>query len=216
MTRIDVAAEKERLRRRILHLREQQTPSEVETKSLKITKTLTQLPEYRKARVIASYVDKGNEVQTRPLIRKALASRKKVLVPIVNKERRNLDFSEIKSLDELVPGAFDIPEPKPDYRRLTDLETMEVVLLVPGIAWDLDGYRVGWGRGYFDTVLKRLHEKSAAVGLAYAAEPQPAVCGPRSGPADAGGRAQRWRNGSYRTARCGHWAGRHRQDTTGE
>lgn len=166
MTRIDVAAEKERLRRRILLLREQQTPSEVETKSLKITETLTQLPEYRKARVIASYVDKGNEVQTRPLIRKALASRKKVLVPIVNKERRNLDFSEIKSLDELVPGAFDIPEPKPDLRRLTDLETMEVVL-VPGIAWDFDGYRVGWGKGYFDTVLKRLPDKSLAVGLAF-------------------------------------------------
>lgn len=166
MTRIDVAAEKERLRRRILHLREQQSPREVETKSLKITETLTQLPEYRKARVIASYVDKGNEVQTRPLIRKALASRKKVLVPIVNKERRNLDFSEIKSLDELVPGAFDIPEPKPDLRRLTDLETMEVVL-VPGIAWDFDGYRVGWGKGYFDTVLKRLPDKSLAVGLAF-------------------------------------------------
>jgi 5-formyltetrahydrofolate cyclo-ligase len=166
LTRIDVAAEKERLRRRILNLREQQTPREVETKSLKITETLTQLPEYRKARVIASYVDKGNEVQTRPLIRKALASRKNVLVPIVNKERGNLDFSEIKSLDELVPGAFDIPEPKPDLRRLTDLETMEVVL-VPGIAWDFDGYRVGWGKGYFDTVLKRLPDKSLAVGLAF-------------------------------------------------
>jgi len=166
LTRIDVAAEKERLRRRILLLREQQTPSEVETKSLKITETLTQLPEYQKARVIASYVDKGNEVQTRPLIRKALASRKNVLVPIVNKERRSLDFSEIKSLDELVPGAFDIPEPKPDHRRLTDMEAIELVL-VPGIAWDFDGYRVGWGKGYFDTVLKRLPEKSLAVGLAF-------------------------------------------------
>lgn len=166
MTRIDVAAEKERLRRRILLLREQQIPREVETKSLKITETLTRLPEYRKARVIASYVDKGNEVQTRPLIRKALASRKNVLVPIVNKERRNLDFSEIKNLDELVPGAFDIPEPKPDYRKLTDMETIEVVL-VPGIAWDFDGYRVGWGKGYFDTVLKLLPDKSAAVGLAF-------------------------------------------------
>jgi len=167
LTRIDVAAEKERLRRRILLLREQQTASEVETKSLKITETLTQLPEYRKALVIASYVDKGNEVQTRPLIRKALASRKNVLIPMVNKERRSLDFSEIKSLDELVPGAFDIPEPKPDHGRLTDMEAMEVVLLVPGIAWDFDGYRVGWGKGYFDTVLKRLNDKSAAVGLAY-------------------------------------------------
>lgn len=166
MTRIDVAAEKERLRRRILLVREQQIPREVETKSLKITETLTQLPEYRKARVIASYVEKGNEVQTRPLIRKALASGKKVLVPIVNKESRSLVFSEIKRLDELAPGSFDIPEPKPEYRRLTDMEATELVL-VPGIAWDLDGYRVGWGKGYFDIVLKRLPDKSVAAGLAY-------------------------------------------------
>lgn len=166
MTRIDVAAEKERLRRRILLLREQQTPREVEAKSLKITETLTELPEYRKARVIASYVDKGNEVKTRTLIGKAFASRKKVLVPIVDKESRNLVFSEIKALDELAPGAFDILEPKPEHRRITDLETAGV-LIVPGIAWDFDGYRVGWGKGYFDTVLKRLPDKSVAIGLAF-------------------------------------------------
>lgn len=166
MTRIDVAAEKERLRRRILHLRELLTPTEVEVKSLKILETVTELPEYRKARVIASYVDKGNEVKTRPLILKTLASRKKVLVPIVDRENRNLVFSEIKGLDELAPGAFDILEPKPDRRRITNLETAGMVF-VPGIAWDFDGYRVGWGKGYFDTVLKRLPDKSVAIGLAF-------------------------------------------------
>lgn len=166
MSRIGIAAEKERLRRRILQLRNQQTPAEVRAKSLRITETVTGLPEYRKARVIASYVDKGSEVRTRPIIRKALASRKSILVPIVNKESRNLLYSEIKGLHELAPGAYDIPEPKREHRRLRDLETAGVVF-VPGIAWDLDGYRLGWGKGYFDTVLKRLPDRSVAIGLGF-------------------------------------------------
>lgn len=161
-----MAAEKERLRRRILQLRELQTPMEVDAKSRKIMRTVTSLPEYRKARVIASYVEKGNEVKTRPLILKALAARKKVLVPIVDRERRNLVFSQITNLDELAPGAFDIPEPKQELRRITELETAGVVF-VPGIAWDFNGYRIGWGKGYFDTVLKRLPDKFVSIGLAF-------------------------------------------------
>ena len=166
MSRIGISAEKERLRRRVLRLRDQQTRVEVEAKSLRIIQTVTELPEYRKARVIASYVDEGSEVRTRPLIRKALASRKRVLVPIVDKKSRSLLYSEIKGLHELAPGAYDIPEPKREHRRLRELETAGVVF-VPGIAWDLDGYRLGWGKGYFDTVLKRLPDRSVAIGLAF-------------------------------------------------
>jgi len=149
-----------------LQLRDQQTPAEVRAKSLRIIQTVRELPEYRKAKVIASYVDKGSEVQARLLIRQALASRKRVLVPIVDKESRSLLYSEIKGLHELAPGAYNIPEPKWAHRRLRELETAGVVF-VPGIAWDLDGYRLGWGKGYFDTVLKRLPDRSVAIGLAF-------------------------------------------------
>jgi len=166
LSRIGISAEKERLRRRILQLRDQQTPAEVRAKSLRIIQTVRELPEYRKAKVIASYVDKGSEVQARLLIRQALASRKRVLVPIVDKESRSLLYSEIKGLHELAPGAFDILEPKREHWSLKDLETAGVVF-VPGIAWDLDGYRLGWGKGYFDTVLKRLPDRSVAIGLAF-------------------------------------------------
>ncbi len=166
MTRIDTAAEKERLRRRVLQLRDQQSSVELETKSRRIMDAVVGLPEYRKSRVVASYVDKDSEVRTRPLIRKALTSRKRVLVPIVDKENRDLLYSEIKGLDELGPGAYEIPEPKPRFRKIRELESAGIVV-VPGIAWDLDGYRLGWGKGYFDTVLKRLPDKSVSVGLAF-------------------------------------------------
>ena len=166
MTRIDLASEKERVRRRVLQLRDQQTIAELETKSLQITESIFKLPEYRKAKTIASYVDKGSEAQTKTLIRKALSSRKKVLVPIVDREDHKLLFSQIRDLKELAPGSFGILEPKANTTRISRLENADL-MLVPGIAWDVNGYRIGWGKGYFDIVLKQLPDKTASIGLAF-------------------------------------------------
>jgi 5-formyltetrahydrofolate cyclo-ligase len=161
-----IVAEKEKLRRRILRLRDQQTTEQIEKKSLKIAGTVQALPCYQKAKAIACYVNKGSEVQTRPIIKKALVSGKKVLVPIVEKNSRDLIFSEINSLNELIPGTYGIPEPNPDLTRTKSLNITHL-LLVPGIAWDQDGYRLGWGRGYFDTTLKRLPDGSTSIGLSF-------------------------------------------------
>ena len=140
--------------------------AEIEQRSLKITEAVTGLPEYEKAKVIASYVNTGSEVQTRPLIRKALASRKKVLVPITKKNSRDLLFSEIPNLYELSSGTFGIMEPNPNKRKLRNISTADLVI-VPGIVWDVYGHRLGWGRGYFDTVLAKLRETSLSVGLSF-------------------------------------------------
>lgn len=166
MTRIDLATEKERLRRKILQLRDQQDPRDIESKSATITKSVVGLSEFRKAGVVACYVSKGSEVQTQPFIQKVLSSRKKVLAPVVSKETRSLLFAEITSLEELAPGAFGILEPKPEDRKVRPLRDADV-LFVPGIAWDINGYRLGWGRGYFDTALKQLPDKSTSIGLSF-------------------------------------------------
>ncbi len=149
-----------------MKLRDQQTTGEIERKSLKITESIQILPEYQKAKTIACYVNKGSEVQTRPLIKKALSTGKKVLVPIVERDSKDLMFSEITSLKELITGNFGILEPNPDLTRPRSL-SLANVLFVPGIAWDLEGYRLGWGRGYFDTTLKRLPDGSASIGLSF-------------------------------------------------
>ncbi len=166
MTSTSLAVEKEQVRRRILKLREQQTIREIEQKSLKITGSVETLPDYQKARTIASYVGKGSEVQTRPLIQKSLSLRKKVLVPVVEQGTTELLFSQIASVDELVPGHFGIAEPDPSLTRPTPLATADLVF-VPGIAWDLEGYRLGWGRGYFDATLRQLSDDAVSVGLSF-------------------------------------------------
>ena len=167
MTEAKTAVEKEQFRRYILRLRDRQSVRDIEQKSMEIMDQVLHLHEYVRARGIACYVSKDSEVDTRPLIRKGLDSKRRVLVPVVKKGDIGLFFSEIKDLGkELAPGSFDIPEPKPEYLRPESLDAVDV-LFVPGIVWDKEGYRLGWGRGYFDRVLKMLPEHVRSIGLSF-------------------------------------------------
>jgi len=161
------AVEKNQLRRYILRLRDRQSPMEIEEKSGDITDQVLFLHEYVRARGIACYINKDSEVDTRPLIRRALDQGKRVLVPVVKKGDIELFFSEIKGLGtELAPGTFNILEPKPEFLHSQSLDLVDV-LFVPGIVWDKEGYRLGWGRGYFDRVLKNLPPHVRSVGLSF-------------------------------------------------
>ena len=150
-----MAVEKKKLRGRMLHQRDALTPAEIQRKSLRVVGNVLTLPEFQTAKIVACYVNKGSEVETKPIIRNVLTSSKKVLVPTVTGER-DLVFSELRSLEELVPGTFGILEPQPDLTRP-----------IPGIVWDSQGYRVGWGKGYFDAVLERLPSWATSIGLTY-------------------------------------------------
>ena len=167
MSEAQTAVEKENLRRYILRLRDRQSTGELEQKSRDITDQVLHLHEYVRARGVACYVSKGSEVNTRMLIRNALSQEKRVLVPVVKPGDIDLFFSEIKDLGrELAPGTFGILEPKPEFVRPVDLNAVDVII-VPGIVWDRDGYRLGWGRGYFDRAIKKLPAHVRSAGLAF-------------------------------------------------
>lgn len=86
---------------------------------------------------------------------------------MTNQASRRLTFSEIRGLDkELEIGAFGIREPKPEFLHPVRLEEAQVVL-VPGIAWDYRGYRIGYGGGYYDRTINSLHTSVFMIGLAY-------------------------------------------------
>lgn len=72
---------------------------------------------------------------------------KRVIVPITDRANKRLAFSELKDLEqELEKGNYGIQEPKPIFRRPVPLEEADVTL-VPGVAWDIQGYRIGYGAG---------------------------------------------------------------------
>ena len=167
MGEVQTAVEKENLRRYILRLRNRQSINEVEQKSTDIIDQVLLLHEYVRARGIACYVSKDSEVNTRTLIRNALDRDKRVLIPVIKTGEIDLFFSEVKDLGkELAPGTFGILEPKPEFVRPTELDTVDLIF-VPGIVWDREGYRLGWGRGYFDRALTKLPEHVRSAGLAF-------------------------------------------------
>lgn len=129
-----------------------------------IREKVEQLPEYRSSEMIATYVSTIDEVKTDQIIRDSLGYGKRVIVPKIVSPAEML-FSEIRDLNDLEKGKFGILEPKPNLVRPVPLGEAKVIL-VPVVAWDKRGHRIGHGMGYFDLALRKLSE-NLKVGLAF-------------------------------------------------
>ncbi len=144
---------KQELRASALLRRRSIDAEELAALSSRVAANLFSLKEYEDAGLIISYCAKDDEVQTRPIIERALAEGKRVAVVVTNVSTKTLSFSEIKSFDDdLAPGTFGILEPRPGKARPVPLAEADLVL-VPLVAWDERGRRLGYGAGYFDRAL---------------------------------------------------------------
>ncbi len=148
----DIRVLKNRLREKSKSYRESLNPTEKEKLDRKITNRFLNLWQYRDAQLILIYVSTEIEVDTHAIILNALSKGKKVAVPRCVEGTRNIEFYLINSLDELHPGTFDVPEPDPESsEKLTDFEG--ALCVVPALVYDTAGYRIGFGKGYFDRFL---------------------------------------------------------------
>jgi len=131
---------------------------EREEKSRAITKKLLSLPEFLSSSSILFYASKEGEVDTLNAISKSMKMGKRVIVPVVKGDRLLLSY--ISSTKDLSPGTYHIPEPK----KLMPAKPKDVELaIVPGIAFDKTGNRLGRGYAYFDKLLKVLHAPKIAL-----------------------------------------------------
>jgi 5-formyltetrahydrofolate cyclo-ligase len=136
---------------------------EVLTKSELIKNRLFQIDEFKITKNILFYVSYNGEVFTHNAIKEALID-KKVVVPISKKEDYSLILSKLDSFEDLQEGQYSILEPKKE--RTKEISTDKIDLaIVPGIAFDLNGNRIGYGKGYYDRLLKNI--KAPIIGLAY-------------------------------------------------
>ena len=134
-------------------------------KSDVIQRKLFRLAVFRKAKTVLCYVSLSYEVKTRRLIERMLEIGKRVVVPKVR--GRALALSEIRDPErDLVSGAFGVLEPSPRAWRPVGVKDLDVVV-VPGLAFDRRGHRLGHGHGYFDRLLGRLPEDTPTVGLCF-------------------------------------------------
>jgi 5-formyltetrahydrofolate cyclo-ligase len=151
----------------MLEFRNGKPKQELDELSIKIVHQLLDLNEMKQANTLCTYLSTCSEVRTFKIVKWALSTGKRVIVPIVDKTEDQLCFSEIENPEvELAKGTFGILEPKREYRRLMPLERADVIL-VPRIAWDLRGYRVGYGHGFYDKSINALKRVVLKIGLAY-------------------------------------------------
>jgi 5-formyltetrahydrofolate cyclo-ligase len=162
---------KRKLRQEFLNKRNSLSRDEIDSKSEKIERGLFSLPEFVQAKIVMFYVSFRSEVETEKMITDALKLKKRVVVPVVEGEK--IVASEIKNFrKELARGSFGIREPKKEFIRRVEQKEIDLVV-VPGVAFDKMGGRLGYGRGYYDRFLRtvslrkgHLHQCSL-VGLAF-------------------------------------------------
>ena len=156
---------KSQLRQKALSIRRSIGDEEVKSLSTRIETRLYALTEYEAASTIATYVARPDEVQTVSIIRHSLAAEKRILVPKTDTVGKRLIFSEIYDFDrELSSGVMGILEPRPEFLRPVNLAEADLIL-VPVVAWDERGYRLGYGAGYFDRTLGGLVRDVITIGL---------------------------------------------------
>jgi 5-formyltetrahydrofolate cyclo-ligase len=163
---LSIREKKSEARQKALTLRRSLPSVELARLSSQIEARLYTLAEYSHAGTVATYVEKSDEVQTGSIIRHSIEAWKRVLVPKTDPVGRRLIFSELRDPDrDLEPGQMGILEPDADSLRPVDLTEADLVL-VPVVAWDERGYRLGYGRGYFDRALAGVKCDVMTAGLA--------------------------------------------------
>jgi 5-formyltetrahydrofolate cyclo-ligase len=156
---------KKDIRASILSRRNSMSRSEIDKKSFLIKEQLFGLEGFQEARSILFYVSYGSEVATHEMIRECLASKKKVVVPCTDTKNRQISLSELRGWDDLGVGAYHIQEPRVECRCEVPFDAVDLIV-VPGIAFDCAGHRIGHGMGYYDRLLSA-STNAMKIGVAF-------------------------------------------------
>ncbi len=157
--------DKKKLRYSILEKRDKLSQENRKYKDSKIFDKLQRLKEYQEAKNIFSFISFGSEVDTYGIIRAALDSGKTVVVPWINKKTKSMEAKIIYSLEDMIPGHYGILEPK-EEAQVMDAKDIDFIIM-PGVAFDINGGRIGYGGGYYDKYLGSLDRYIPKVALCY-------------------------------------------------
>ena len=128
-------------------------------------KRLFSLHQYQAADTVLTYVSKDSEPDTFRIIKRAWRDGKKVAVPRCIDNTCEMTFYYITSFKQLASGSFGVMEPKPAQCQPWEGDGQGSICIVPGMAFDCEGFRLGYGKGYYDRFLSGYH--GFTVGLCY-------------------------------------------------
>jgi 5-formyltetrahydrofolate cyclo-ligase len=158
---------KAEIRRNTLKKRLSLSSEDIREKSQKVFLSLAETVEYKISQNIMFYAATRSEVQTEEMIKISIKMGKNVFVPIILPDRLNLVPSKINNFDiELEKSNKGIMEPKKEYHRLFTPESIDLII-VPGVAFDLKGNRIGRGFGYYDIFLRKVRPSAKIIALAF-------------------------------------------------
>ena len=164
MSKIDIYNYKKGLRKKYIDVRKNMNFIQKHNKNINIFNRLTAMKKYKEAKLVLTFVSKPIEVDTHKLIQNALNNGKKVAVPYCVPGTALMEFYYITSLKNLSEGAFGVLEPEPDDKNLVK-NFNNSISIIPGLSFDYQGYRLGYGKGYYDRFISKY--KGYNIGICY-------------------------------------------------
>ena len=162
-----IQAEKKRLRSEMMQMRRAMSAEDKTAADAAITALVMQQPEFNEAKQVFAYVSMPHEVGTRAILHGILNAGKTLGLPVCAPESHTLTFYRLDSLDELQSGMYRIPVPPTGADRCLSPDA-ETLVLVPMLAIDRAGYRLGAGGGYYDRFLAAYGKTVKVLGICYA------------------------------------------------
>jgi 5-formyltetrahydrofolate cyclo-ligase len=130
---------------------------------------------FLESKIVLLYVNGGFEVSTRKIIKKCLADNKIVVLPAFDRETHTMKLMKVDDPDtDLSPGSRGIPEPIEDRCKTVPIECIDIAI-IPGVAFDEKGGRIGSGEGYYDKTIPQLAITTRKVALAFEGQIVPHV-----------------------------------------
>jgi len=158
---------KKEIRHQVLSRRDSLSTDERINLSRKICNNLLSLDEFKSAKTVHFFLTTRSEVITEEAVRRSLLLGKDVVVPVMDKKHRRIMLSKLSDYDnELMIMHHGIHEPKPEFVRHVNLNEVDLMVL-PGVAFDKSGHRLGYGAGYYDRLLEEEHTRPVLTALAF-------------------------------------------------
>ena len=180
-----VSSLKKQLRQYYKQIREQLSPAVVTTYSAQIAAQLFALPCWQNSQTVMLYLSFRNEVATAAIYQRGWQLGKTMLIPICQPQNGLMEMSRITSLQQLTYNRYGIGELPAPLQQIVPPEAIDLCL-IPGVAFDHQGNRLGFGAGYYDRYLPRLRPEVPRLALAYECQlhPQPLPVEPYDLPMD--------------------------------
>jgi len=172
---MDIKKQKAQLRKKILSERNLLPEAHRTESSRNISEIILELSSFKQSEVVAVYMSFGSEFETGIILAEGLRLGKTIVLPKIESTSHVISFySWSGKAEELLVGRWGIREPDPARSECLDMQHIDF-LLVPGVAFSQKGQRLGYGGGYYDSVMSKLPESSTLVAAAFSLQIVPEI-----------------------------------------